>query len=95
MFGILNRTLFNAFQDSTKLNDKVLPELIIKNTLENEGTTKFSCFHLKEPLLSRLEVSGKEYVTGNMGIFIYDTRGQIRMNLNEGAEIDAMLAVTL
>jgi len=73
--------------------NEIDPELIIKNSLENEGTTKYSCFKLKEGFQSYMQVGLRVYKQGSLGVHLYDTRGQIRLSKNEEAEIDVMLEV--
>ena len=73
--------------------EKISTELVVKNTLENEGTTKFSCFKLREGVKSSMTIAGKQYVQGTLGISLFDTRGQITMNKREEAEYSALLQV--
>ena len=89
--GKLNRTLFRAY--TTQL--KSIKNLVIKGTEENEGTTKYSRFVLKEPMKSRMVVGTKLFEVRNMGVNIYDTRGQIWLNEKEEAEVDALVQVSL
>lgn len=74
--------------------EKISSELVVKNTLENEGTTKFSCFKLREGVKSSMMIAGKQYIQGTLGISLYDTRGQITMNKREEAEYSALLEVS-
>ena len=73
--------------------DEISPDLVVKSTLENEGTTKYSCFKLKEGFQSLMQVGLHTYKHGVLGVHLFDTRGQIRLNKNEEAEIDIMLEV--
>ena len=89
--GKLKRTLFRAY--TTQL--KSIKDLIIKGTEENEGTTKYSRFVLKESMTSKMTVGTKLFEIRNMGVNIYDTRGQIWLNEKEEAELDALVQVGL
>lgn len=73
--------------------DKISTELVVKDSLENEGTTKFSCFKLKEGVKSTMKINGKTLVQGTLGISLFDTRGQIMMNQQEETQIDYLMQV--
>lgn len=60
---------------------------------ENEGTTKYTCFPLKESVFSKMVVGNKVHDLRSLGIKIFDTRGQIWMNNREGTEISMLLQV--
>lgn len=72
---------------------KISPDLVIKDALENEGTTHFSCFRLQEGVKSAMTLAGKQYVQGTLGLNLFDTRGQITMNTREESEMRALLQV--
>ena len=73
--------------------DKISTELVVKDSLENEGTTKFSCFKLKEGVKSTMKINGKTLVQGTLGISLFDTRGQIMMNQKEETQMDYLMQV--
>lgn len=73
--------------------DKISADLVIKDTLENEGTTKFSCFRLREGVKSSMTIAGKQYVQGTLGLNLFDTRGHITMNSREESEMKALIQV--
>lgn len=73
--------------------DKISADLVIKDTHENEGTTQFSCFKLREGVKSSMTIAGKQYVQGTLGLNLFDTRGQITMNTREESEINALIQV--
>ena len=94
LFGKFNSSLFNAYNDSLVSIDKISNDLIVKASLENEGTTKFSQFHLKKGVKSSMTINGKSYAQGTLGISLFDTRGQIKMSKKEETEINYLIEVT-
>ena len=66
----------------------------MRGTEENEGTTKYSQFVLKEAMISKMTVGTKLFQIRNMGVNIYDTRGQIWLNSKEEAEMNALVQVS-
>ena len=87
------KTIFNAYDDKDNKVKNVSDNLIVKQLDENEGTTKFSQFELKKGIKSKMEINGKEHILRSLGVVIYDTRGQIRLNKKEKSEIDVLIEV--
>lgn len=90
----LIRSLFNAVNDAWVPLEKISSEIVVKGAQENEGTTKFSCFRLREGVKSSMTIAGKQYVQGTLGINLFDTRGQITMNRREESEMKALMQVS-
>lgn len=72
---------------------EISDELVIKEMNENEGTTRYTCFALKESILSKMVVGNKVHDLRSIGINVFDTRGQIWMNPREKAEISMLIQV--
>ena len=60
---------------------------------QNEGTTRYTKFVLKESIHSRMTVGGKVHDLRSLGVNVFDTRGQIWMSPREGAEINMLIQV--
>lgn len=87
------KTIFNAYDNKNNKIKNINENLIIKKLDENEGTTKFTQFELKKGIKSKMEINGKEHILRSLGVIIYDTRGQIRLNKKEKSEIDILIEV--
>ena len=93
LYGKLTSTLYSAYKDDVRPVSEITPNLVIKEMDENEGTTQYTRFVLKESIHSRMTIGDKVHDLRSLGVNVFDTRGQIWMNPREGAEINILLQV--